>query len=169
MSDPAASNSRPPHIRRRAARREDAERDASIFLRLRAGVPVPDIARAHHCSERTVRRIVARTLARRERDATGGYAQLQIERLNDALMVATYQMVNGDMKALDRVLKVMQTQDRYHGFGLPGGPAPAIPAPARLAAMRPPRLALPAQLRALPAPDAYEEKIDADQNRPTTP
>jgi hypothetical protein len=168
MSESAAPPKNPQR-RRRVARR-DAEREASVFLQLRAGVPVSDIARAHHCSERSVRRIVARALAQRERDATGGYAQLQIERLNDALMVASLQMVNGDLKALDRVLKVMQAQDRYHGFGLPGGPAPALP-PAVGAAptVRPPRLAKPEPQRALPAPDAHEEEIGADKNQPITP
>jgi DNA-binding CsgD family transcriptional regulator len=155
---------------RRAPRQKDAEREASIFLQLRAGLPVLDIARAQNCSQRTVRRIVARTLARRERDATGGYAQLQIERLNDALMVASLQMVNGNLKALDRVLKVMQAQDRYHGFGLPGGPAPALPAPADAApARRPPRLARPEPQRALPPPDKGEERNGADKNLPITP
>ncbi len=119
-----------PQNRRRTPRQKDAERNASVFLQLRAGLPVPEISRAQNCSERTVRRIVARTLARRERQASGGYAQLQIERLNDALMVASLQKVNADLKALDRALKVTQAQDRYHGFGLPGGPAPALRAPA---------------------------------------
>jgi DNA-binding CsgD family transcriptional regulator len=168
MFDPAPVPSPAPRLRRRVPRRRDAKREASIFLRLRAGVSVPDIARAHHCSERTVRRIVARTLARRESDATGGYAQLQIERLNDALMVANLQMMNGDLRGLDRVLKVLQAQDRYHGFGLSGGPMPAIPASALAApATRPPRLAQPEPQRALPAPDNVE-KIDADKNPPIT-
>ena len=168
MSPTAASTPHSTPIRRRAARRGHADRDAVIFLRLRAGVAISDIARAVHCSERTVRRVVARTLARRERDATGGYAQLQIERLNDALMVATMQMAAGDLKALDRVLKVMESQDRYHGFGLPGGPAPAAPRKSsRL--MRAARLALPPQPRRLPAPEAREENSGADKTPPATP
>jgi hypothetical protein len=162
MSESIAS---PPPPRRRAARRRDAEREASIFLRMRAGVALSDIARVDRCSPRTVRRIVAGTLARRERDATGGYAQLQIERLNDALMVATQQMAAGDLKALDRVLKVMESQDRYHGFGLPGGPtASAVPFPAP--AMRPRHLGKPEPQRALPAPSTAEEKTEADKTLP---
>jgi len=127
MSAPAASPSRPFRTRRRAARPGLAEWEAGVFVRLRAGVAVSDIARADGCSVRTVRRIVARALAQRERDGAADYARLQIERLNDALMVATHQMAAGDLKALDRVLKVMQTQDRYHGFGLPGGPGHGDP------------------------------------------
>jgi hypothetical protein len=170
MPDRSVSNSRIPRLRRRAACREDADRDALIFLRLRAGVAISDIARAVHCSERTVRRVVARTLAKRERDASGGYAQLQIERLNDALMVATYQMADGDLKALDRVLKVIESQDRYHGFGLPGGPGPAaLPKPSRATpALRAPRLALPTPPRRLPAPEEREENSRADKTPPAT-
>ena len=171
MSAPAASPSRPFRTRRRAARPGLAEWEAGVFVRLRAGVAVSDIARADGCSVGTVRRIVARALAQRERDGAADYARLQIERLNDALMVATHQMAAGDLKALDRVLKVMQTQDRYHGFGLPGGPGPAaLPGPDRKQrAADAPRLALPARQRALPAPDAHQENFGADKIQPLTP
>jgi hypothetical protein len=32
-------------------------------------------------------------------------------------------MLAGDLKALDRTLKVIESQDRYRGFGHPGGAA----------------------------------------------
>jgi hypothetical protein len=32
-------------------------------------------------------------------------------------------MLAGDLKAFDRILKVIESQDRYRGFGHPGGAA----------------------------------------------
>jgi hypothetical protein len=147
------------------------ERAARVFMRLRSGMALWDIARDEGCSVRTVRRIVTGTLARLEIDPTAGYAQLQIARLNDAMMVAHDKMMEeGDLKALDRILKIIESQDRYHGFGHPGGAAPVADVDARLPRpKRPPSLAKPGDIRALPAPDAGREEIDADKNRVITP
>ena len=40
---------------------------------------------------------------------------------NCAMMVAHGKMLAGDLKAFDRILKVIESQDRYRGFGHPGG------------------------------------------------
>jgi hypothetical protein len=39
------------------------------------------------------------------------------------MMVAHGKMLAGDLKAFDRILKVIESQDRYRGFGHPGGAA----------------------------------------------
>ena len=38
-----------------------------------------------------------------------------------AMLVAHDKMLEGDLKALDRMMKVIESQDRYRGFGHPGG------------------------------------------------
>jgi hypothetical protein len=152
MSDPTPS-SPPARVRRVAPRRKKASRAERVFTSLRAGMAVWDIARRENCSVRTVRRIVAESLARLEIDPTAGYAQLQIARLNDAMLVAHDKMLGGDLQALDRVLKVLESQDRYHGFGTTLGAAPVDADRARLTPpTRPRRLARPAAVRALAAP-----------------
>ena len=141
-----------------------------MFILLRGGMAVWDIARCENCSVRTVRRIVADSLARLEIDPTAGYAQLQIARLNDALLIAHDKMLEGDLQALDRVLKVIESQDRYHGFGSIGGAAPVDADRARLTRPdRPRRLAKPAETLALAAPiredvmSACDEAVSADK------
>ena len=90
-------------------------------------------------------------LERREVDPPAGFAQLQIGRLGDAMMVVYAAMMEGNMQALDRVLRIVGELDRYHGFSAPqaqlaGGtrralaasaPALALPAPAETAEVFP--------------------------------
>jgi len=187
MSDPAPS-SPPARVRGVAPRRKKASRAERVFKWLRAGMALWEIARSENCSVRTVRRIVAESLARLEIDPTAGYAQLQIARLNDAMLVAHNKMLAGDLKALDRVLKVIESQDRYHGFDSILGAKPVeadrarLPPPTpprRLAkptsAVRPPAApALPGTL-ALAPPDLRQEVVspraeitDVDKIRVTT-
>lgn len=169
MSDPPPS-SPPARVRRVAPRQKRAHQAERVFALLRGGMAVWDIARRENCSVRTVRRIVADSLARLEIDPTAGYAQLQIARLNDALLIAHDKMLEGDLQALDRVLKVIESQDRYHGFGLIGGAAPVDADRARLTRPdRPRRLVKPAETLALAAPvredvmSACDEAVSADK------
>ena len=90
-------------------------------------------------------------LARREVDPPAGFVQLQIGRLSDAMMVAHAAMMEGDMHALDRVLRIVGQLDRYHGFA--GGAAPAARAT--------PALAAPTPALALPAPGETAEFFPA--------
>jgi hypothetical protein len=169
MSDPTAF-SLPARVRGGAPRRKQASRAERVFTSLRAGMALWDIARRENCSVRTVRRIVAETLARLEIDPTAGYAQLQIARLNDAMLVAHDKMLEGDLRALDRVLRVIESQDRYHGFGSIVGAVPVDADRARLThPNRPRRLAKPAETLALAAPirgeimSGCEEVMSADK------
>lgn len=173
----AVPSNAPARAKRLAARRETALRAERVFNKLRAGFEVQAIAQRENCSVRTVRRIIADALKRREIDPPAGYAQLQISRLNEAFMVTYGKMYEGDLKALDCMLKVVQHLDRYHGFGREGGAAPvaaetlALPAaPRQLRLPKPaaqiayqPAAGVPAQL------EPVEEKIGVDINRPAGP
>ncbi len=41
---------------------------------------------------------------------------MQVSRLNEALMVATSAMTDVNLKAVDRVVRIVRALDRYHGF-----------------------------------------------------
>ena len=143
------SEAAPARRSRLAARREKAERNLRVFNLLKAGVPVAQIALQEGLSARRTREIIQETLDRREIDPPQGFVQLQIGRLSDAMMVAHAAMMEGNLQALDRLVKIVGELDRYHGFGrAPSGPdmATALLPPAAAATL------------ALPAPTVVAEK-----------
>ena len=152
----AKKQSKPEQIRRAAARRATAARKLRIVEQLAAGMSVARIAQAENCSIRRVRRIIAETLEQREIDPPAGFVQLQIARLNDAMMVAHTRMIEGDLRAMDRLVKLVGELDRYHGLGrAPAAPAPQAPPPAPL------QIAAPTSALPLlqPAPKTAEAEI----------
>ena len=44
------------------------------------------------------------------------FVALQVSRLNEALLVAYGAMSGGNLRAVDRVVKIVRELDRYHGF-----------------------------------------------------
>jgi hypothetical protein len=56
-------------------------------------------------------------LASREIDPPAGFVQLQIARLSEAMIVARTMMMEGDLQAMDRLIRLTGELDRYHGFG----------------------------------------------------
>jgi hypothetical protein len=154
---PAANESRassnqstPERIRRAAAPRATATRKLRIVEQLVAGMSVARIAQAENRSVRRVRQIIAETLENREIDPSAGFVQLQIARLNDALIVAHTRMIEGDLRAIDRLVSLVRELDRYHGLRAPA-PAPPPPAPLQIAAPT-----------ALPLPHPAPEKAGAE-------
>jgi hypothetical protein len=136
-SQSANKQSRPEQARRVVARRATAERRLRIIEHLTAGASVARIARIENCSVRRVRQLIAETLDKREIDPPAGFVQLQIARLSDAMMVAHTRMIEGDLQALDRVVRLVGELDRYHGFSrVMSAPAllPPATAPLRIAA-----------------------------------
>ena len=157
---PAASRTHPAAkplalAHRPAPRRKGADLRLAVMEGLTSGLSVPHIAKATNRTTRRVRQIIADMLERRELDPAAGFAQLQIARLNNAMAVAHSMMMNGDLAALDRVVKVAGELDRYHGF-FPGRTA----APASLPAPTAPARALAApKAGALSSPSAEKEEI----------
>src|SRR5271168_5334652 len=75
--------------------------------------------------------------ASREIDPPAGFVEFQIARLSEAMIVARTMMMQGDLQAMDRLIKLTSELDRYHGFApaqIPRGPEAAPP---RLAAPEP--------------------------------
>ena len=125
-----------------------------LFNLLKSGMPIAEIALEEGLSVRRARELVQELLERREVDPPAGFAQLQIGRLSDAMMVAYTAMMEGDMRALDRVLRIVGELDRRHG--LTGAPAEAAASATRALAASAPAPAL-----ALPAPADAAEKFPA--------
>ena len=141
-------------------RRATAERKLRILERLTAGVSVPHIARTEDLTIRRVRQIIAEMLASREVDPPAGFVQLQIARLSDAMQVAHTMMMEGDLKAMARVIRLAGELDRYHGYGraeIAAAPPPAPPA----------RISPPAPALQLAKPAA--ERDEAEIFRPAKP
>ena len=151
----------PQQARRSAARRATAERKLRILERLTAGVSVGHIAHVENITVRRVRQIIAEMLAKREVDPPAGFVQLQIARLGDAMVVAHTMMMEGDLQAMDRLIKLTGELDRYHGFG--GAPIAAAPQAA------PPPLRLAAPPRELLAPKPAPEQAEEEIFRPASP
>jgi hypothetical protein len=147
-----------PPARRVATRRAIAERKLRIVERLTSGLSVAHIAHVEQLTIQRVRQIIAEMLERREVDPPSGYVQLQIARVGEAMVVAHTMMLQGDLQALDRLIKLNGELDRYHGFGREQLPAPAESAPPRLVA--PPQRLLAASLAA----DGSEGKLSASQS-----
>ena len=125
-------------------RRATAERRLRILERLTTGLTVAHIARVEGLSVQRIRCIISETLASRETDPAAGFVQLQIARLSEAMIVARTMMMEGDLQAMDRLIKLTRELDRYHGFGKPPVAFPEPSPPRRLAGPR----------RQLPAPNS---------------
>jgi len=148
---PAAARPRSrSRTQRLTRRRERAADDGRLLTLLTAGVATDELAFQEGVSTRRMRERIAAMLARRGADSPANFVPLQTARLGDALKVAYAAMMDGDLKALDRYLRILRELERYHGYR-PPEPQAAPPAPP------PARLAAPARPRALPAPDDGRE------------
>ena len=120
-----------------APRRRTADQRLRIQERLTMGLTVAHIARVEQLTVRRVRQIIAEILASREIDPPAGFVQLQIARLSEAMIVARTMMMQGNLQAMDRWIKLTSELDRYHGFAPAQIPWAREAAPPRLAAPEP--------------------------------
>ena len=141
-----------PSRRKRVTKRDLARRDLRLLEQLAAGATIEEIAANQGISLHHARRRKAAILAERAIDPPHEFIRLQIRRLSEAMLVAYCAMTDGNLKAVDKVVRIVRELDRYHGFGpdarFHGFAAPA-PRPAE-----PPLLALPEPPAALAAPEA---------------
>jgi hypothetical protein len=144
--------------RRRATKRELAKRDLRLIEKLAAGATIEEIAASEGISVKWARERKAAVLASRVIDPPHEFIKLQIRRLSEAMLVSYSAMSDGDLRAVDKVIKVVRELDRYHGFA-PDRNAPSY-APS-LPAAPPPRLALPE-----PAAMDWEEGAPRDDGVP---
>jgi hypothetical protein len=142
--------------RKRSTKREMAKRDLRLIEKLAAGVTIEEIAANEGISPQWARERKAAILAQRAIDPPHEFIQLQIRRLSEALLVAYSAMSNGNLHAVDHVIKIVRELDRYHGLGPPSNaPRLSAPAPAE------PLLALPEPQSMLPAPESRPAMTEA--------
>src|SRR5271166_6186984 len=101
---------------RRAARLKKARREARIVDLLNRGVAVAEIAARDGVTEKRMRALVSEILARRMPEPPAEFLALQVSRLNEALLVAYGAMSGANLRAVDRVVRIVRELDRYHGF-----------------------------------------------------
>jgi hypothetical protein len=144
---------------REAARERRVERarlSSDILDLVVSGYAYDTIADKLKLSVKTVRRATAGAIEKRRLDSGAHYVRLQVLRLTKAMRVVDLNLENGDLKAVEPMLKVMAQLDKYHA------PSWAAPAPPPLALARPPLalarppLALARPPLALAAPSVAE-------------
>jgi hypothetical protein len=142
--------------RKRSTQREMAMRDARLIRALATGQSIEELAAREGISLRRARERVSAILSRTA-DPPAEFAQLQIRRLNEAMIVAYASLKVGDPRSIDTVIKLTREFDRYAGLA----PTLAAPAPPAAPALPPPLLSLP------PPPLAPLEDSggDAERNR----
>ena len=127
--------------RRRITKRDLAKRDLRLIEKLAAGATIEEIAASEGISVKWARERKAAVLASRVIDTPHEFIKLQIRRLSEAMLVSYSAMSLGDLKAVDKVIKVARELDRYHGFGpfsIPQILAEAPVTPPPLALLEPP-------------------------------
>jgi len=101
---------------RNAARRRRPERERRIINLLNVGVSISEIAAQERLSLKRMRNLVREILAQRVPQPPAEFVALQISRLNEALLVSYCAMSEANLKAVDRVVRIVRELDRYHGF-----------------------------------------------------
>ena len=79
---------------------------------------IEEIAASEGISRKWAQERKAAILAERTIDRPHEFIQLQIRRLNEAMLVAYSSMTTGNVKAVDQVIKVVRELERYQGSAL---------------------------------------------------
>jgi hypothetical protein len=110
MTDTAVPTS-PPAASVSAIERE--VRRHRIMERVLGGWSYELIARNENLTPRRIRQIVRQTLERREADRAAEHVRLQTARLGASLRLAAGKVEDGELGAIDRLLRVLDRLDRY--------------------------------------------------------
>ena len=84
-----------------------------ILASLQAGLSYAAIGRAEGLSRERVRQIVAKALDEGGSGTKLDHARVQIARLEPALRLSAQAVADGDLAAIDRLLRVLDRLDRY--------------------------------------------------------
>jgi hypothetical protein len=93
-----------------------SNRDRRMFESFLRGAGPDAIAEEEDLSTAEVETVVREELGRRWAVPIADFTKMQIARLDRLCLVALDQAQRGELKAVDRALKVFDRLDRYHGF-----------------------------------------------------
>ena len=99
-----------------STRRAEPTRGQRILASLVAGAGVDEIGSQEKLSRKRVEKILRDELRRRWVAPAHDFARLQIARLDNMVVQLVARAQKGNLAAIDRVLKILDRLDRYHGF-----------------------------------------------------
>jgi hypothetical protein len=102
-----------PPTRSKRARVTRAQR---VLASLIAGAGLDEIGAAERLTRKRTEGILRQELRNRWIAPADDFAKLQIARLEQMILKLLDRLQNGDLKAIDRALKIVDRLDRYHGF-----------------------------------------------------
>jgi hypothetical protein len=98
------------------SKRSRVTRAQRILASLIAGAGVDEIGAAERLTRKRTESILRQELRNRWVAPTEDFARLQIARLEQMLLKLLDRLQNGDLKAIDRAIRIVDRLDRYHGF-----------------------------------------------------
>jgi hypothetical protein len=90
---------------------------SKVLGALVTGASVEEIAKAERLAPKRVEKLLRDELQRRWLAPAQDYARLQIARLEPIYAKLKTLAEEGDLRAIDKLLRVLDRLDRYHGFG----------------------------------------------------
>ncbi len=123
-----------------ALRLKALERGRIVVQYANRGVPIPEIAARIGVADSEARAMLRDALARSLPETPEEFAAIQMSRLNEALLVAYSAMGDMNLKAVDRVVRIVRALDRYYPVV---AARPLALAPRKTAPLRPPRRSRP--------------------------
>jgi hypothetical protein len=97
-------------------KRGQSTRAQRVLASLIAGAGVDEIAATERLTPKRTESILRQELRNRWVAPAEDFARLQIARLEQMILKLLERLQNGDLKAIDRALKIVDRLDRYHGF-----------------------------------------------------
>ena len=103
-------------VERPARNRARVSRGPAMLAAMINGASLAEIATSEDMPEKRVEKMLRDELRKRWIAPVQDYARLQIVRLEAIATQLKEKSKNGDLPTIDRLLKVMDRLDRYHGF-----------------------------------------------------
>jgi hypothetical protein len=98
------------------SKRSRVSRAQRILASLIAGAGVDEISAAERLTRKRTESILREELRNRWMAPAEDFARLQIARLEQMLLKLLDRLQEGDLKAIDRAIRIVDRLDRYHGF-----------------------------------------------------
>jgi len=97
-------------------KRSGPTRAQRVLASLIAGAGVDEISAAEQLTRKRTENLLRQELRNRWMAPAEEFARLQVARLEQMILTLLDRIQTGDLKAIDRALKIVDRLDRYHGF-----------------------------------------------------